>query len=186
MVSEWERRWPGCRPIGHELRTSAHATWVRFHNLPDSRRYAEEDREYAELLVRQNTVIDELVAESRNAALQVITCAWSGDATPVPREIDLECCAPASSIYWTSIEQDAGQWTHLYAGSLPWRIGVLDDLLRLVADDRTADVIIAGTDLAWLYHPYDGGADVIAASAAQRDRLKAAHRTWLSSHPRGL
>jgi hypothetical protein len=47
-------------------------------------------------------------------------------------------------------------------------------LLRYVANDHTQDVILAGQDLSWLYHPYDGGADVITASAQQRDILRSA------------
>lgn len=184
--SDWSRRWPTCRPIGHELRDGARATWVRFHSLPGSKRYAESASEYDELLGRHNTVIGALVADSASAAVQVFTCAWSSEPSPTPREVALERVAPAPSTLWASIEQEPGHWTHLYAGTLPWRTGVLDDLLRLVADDHTAGVIIASTDLSWLYHPYDGGADVIASSIEDRDRLTAAHREWLSSHPNGL
>lgn len=184
-LSEWSRRWPGCRPIGHELRDSARATWVRFHSLPGAKRHPEDEAEYDELLGRHNTVIGELVLASASAAVQVFTCAWSAESSPTPREVALERFAPAPSVLWASIER-AGSWTHLYAGTLPWRTGVLDDLLRWVADDRTADVIVASADLSWLYHPYDGGADVIASSVEERDRLKAAHRAWLSSHPHGL
>ncbi|WP_443061827.1 DUF3885 domain-containing protein [Streptomyces sp. NBC_00425] len=35
-------------------------------------------------------------------------------------------------------------------------------------------------------HPYDGGGDVFAPSAAVRDDLKAAHPDWLSTHPSGM
>ncbi|TQS31246.1 hypothetical protein FLW16_00640 [Microbispora sp. KK1-11] len=41
-------------------------------------------------------------------------------------------------------------------------------------------------DLRWLYHPYDGGADVIAPTRTERDALKERHRDWLSAHPLGL
>lgn len=185
-LSDWSRRWPACRPIGHELRSSARATWVRFHSLPGSKRHPEDASEYDELLGRHNTVIGELVLDSASAAVQVFTCAWSAESSPTAREAALARAAPTSSTLWASIEREAGSWVHLYSGTLPWRTGVLDDLLRLVADDRTADVLIASADLSRLYHPYDGGADVIASSVEERDRLKAAHRAWLSPHPHGL
>ena len=55
-------------------------------------------------------------------------------------------------------------------------------MLALVADDRTAGMIVASPSLAWLYHPYDGGGDVIAPSEAARDQLAAEHEDWLSDY----
>ncbi|WP_460523503.1 DUF3885 domain-containing protein [Flindersiella endophytica] len=37
-----------------------------------------------------------------------------------------------------------------------------------------------------LHHTYDGGADCILDTTAERDRLRAAHPGWLSRHPQGL
>jgi hypothetical protein len=50
----------------------------------------------------------------------------------------------------------------------------------------TAGIIITTADMSWLYHLYDGGADVIAATAGQRDQLRREHQEWLSAHPTGL
>ena len=41
-------------------------------------------------------------------------------------------------------------------------------------------------DLRWVYHPYDGGADVLTTLAPRRDALRARYRDWLSPHPGGL
>ncbi len=65
-------------------------------------------------------------------------------------------------------------------------VRLIDPLLRAVADDGGVDVIITDTGLRRLYHPYDGGADCILETTEERDRLKAAHRDWLSGHPGGL
>jgi hypothetical protein len=69
---------------------------------------------------------------------------------------------------------------------MPSDAPALDRLLRLVADHVTSDVIITNSELNWLYHPYDGGADIIANSAAQRDQLRTAHPDSQSAHPQGL
>ncbi|MEV0349322.1 hypothetical protein AB0H88_26390 [Nonomuraea sp. NPDC050680] len=69
---------------------------------------------------------------------------------------------------------------------MSWTITLADLLLRAVADDDCASVIIMDTDLRRLYLPYDGGADVILASPQERDALKNAHADWLSTHPLGL
>ncbi|MGI5285038.1 DUF3885 domain-containing protein [Nonomuraea polychroma] len=62
----------------------------------------------------------------------------------------------------------------------------LDALLHAVADDLCSGVIIMDTDLRRVYHPYDGGADVIMADAGERDQLKAAHVGWLPRNRHGL
>jgi hypothetical protein len=49
-----------------------------------------------------------------------------------------------------------------------------------------ANVMVMSTDVRWLYHPYDGGMDVLLPSTRERDALKARHREWLSTHPGGL
>lgn len=66
-----------------------------------------------------------------------------------------------------------------------YKSGSLDPLLRSVADDKVNGVFFAGTQLEWLYHPYDGGADVILGTSEHRNRLKAKHKSWLSKHPLG-
>jgi hypothetical protein len=58
--------------------------------------------------------------------------------------------------------------------------------LRQVADDAIANVILADVGLRWLYHPYDGGMDVILSSSGERDVLRDRHRDWPSTHPAGL
>jgi hypothetical protein len=77
-------------------------------------------------------------------------------------------------------------WWHAYLSRLPLTHDGLDPLLRVVGDDRTWGVVLAPESLEWLYHPYDGGADVLLPTAGRRDELAAAHRDWLSSHASGL
>ncbi|WP_440357023.1 DUF3885 domain-containing protein [Melissospora conviva] len=91
--------------------------------------------------------------------------------------------------YWTSVcmndEPGLESWMHLYVSRMAWSPGSLDALLRKVADDVIANVLIADLGLRWLYHPYDGGMDVLMSSNAERDALRERHRYWLSTHPAG-
>jgi hypothetical protein len=43
-------------------------------------------------------------------------------------------------------------YTQLYVEARPCRPGVIDLLLRAIADDELANVILVPTDLRWLYH----------------------------------
>jgi len=165
--------------------------WVRFHSLPESKRYAESELEHDEILRRHNTVIDQLVSEFNHAgdSLVVVTCAGSFSSLPVERG-PAERAASSDAVYWRSIRREADHddeyWSHLYADMVEWNPGELDDLLLLVADGETSDAFVASNGFEWLYHPYDGGADVIAPNASVRDRLSDEHNGWLSSHPQGL
>jgi len=67
-----------------------------------------------------------------------------------------------------------------------WQPGIFDAMLRLVADNTVANMMIADPQLDWIFHPYDGGADVILPSEDRRDSLKSQFRNWLSARSDGL
>jgi hypothetical protein len=46
----WAQRWPRTPPVGHLLRDLHRDRWVRFHSLPDSKRYPDSLEEYATIL----------------------------------------------------------------------------------------------------------------------------------------
>ncbi|MFH9554158.1 hypothetical protein [Streptomyces sp. NPDC017435] len=87
---------------------------------------------------------------------------------------------------WDDPDPDFHTHTRLYADRRRWDRCCIDGLLRAVADDALAEVFIADTELRRIRHPYDGGADVILATAAERDRARHRHTDWLPSHPVGL
>lgn len=187
-MARWNARWSPCLPIGHDLRRIHADRWVRFHSLPHSQRYAQDERQYAIVLQRHNTVLEELFAGGN---VCTITCAWSDSPQP-PARPDLDHRIHPAGRYWTSIlttddpDPEFRTYAHLYTSTARWQAGGVDLLLRAVADDQTAGVIIADTGLNRLYHPYDGGADVILTTTAETDRLRQRHSGWLSSHPAGL
>ena len=74
----------------------------------------------------------------------------------------------------------------LHVSRMTYPSDAFDALLRAAADWQVANVIIGPEDFRWLYHPYDGGADVIASTPAERDRLRADFADWLSPYPHGL
>lgn len=98
---------------------------------------------------------------------------------------------PGGVHWWTESDEDDPDpefhtHTRLYADRHPWRHGCFDELLRAVADDALAGVFVTDTGLQRVHHPYDGGADVILTTPAERDLLRAKHADWLSSRPSGL
>jgi len=190
MLDDWQERFPGCAPIAHEMKVVFRDRWVRFHSLPESKRYPEDEGEYETVLHRHNRVLGELVGAERNVVL--LTTGYSESSLPVRTCPDLAALDPDAKL-WRSVPMherdeesaDPNYW-HVFASAWDWQPGAFDPLVRLVADDVVANVMIVHPDCRWLLHPYDGGMDVIAEAAAVRGRLRAAHEDWLSSQADGL
>ncbi|AOS63948.1 DUF3885 domain-containing protein [Actinoalloteichus hymeniacidonis] len=184
LTELWDRRWPGQSKLPYELR-DARDRWVRFHALPESKRYPERESEYATVLRRHNTVLTEL---ADGGDLLLMTSGYSDG----PEQAGAAAMVPAhrDAAYWTTIciddQPPFESYLHLFVSRIPWSPGALDPLLRQVADWAIANVVVADVDLRWLYHPYDGGMDVILGSSCARDELRERHRDWLSQRSDGM
>ena len=177
------KAWPNVRPVAYELREGVPKRWLRFHSLPDSRRYPESEHDFRELLLRHNTVIEELLERHRrpgDESLMVVAPSWSESPRPDVDSRDIPGLG-ISGTYWMSLTEDDEIWTHQYVAEVKRRRGCLDGLLRLVATDEASGLIVTTPTLRWLYHPYDGGADVIVSSVEERQDLMARHPGWLPS-----
>ena len=185
MLTSWRRRFPDCEPISHELRHAFPDRWVRSHSLPESKRYPDDEVEYATLLARHNTVLGSLTHAGQTLAL--LTTGYSGTAEPT-RDDDLRELDP-QALPWRSVPMpDFGPTTywHVFASRHRWFPGGFDPIVRQVAADILANVMIVPLDCRWLLHPYDGGMDVILDSPATRDALKASFPDWLSDLASGM
>jgi hypothetical protein len=183
LDAAWAARWAETPPIAHLLRSLHPELWVRCHSLPESKRYAESDAEYATVLRRHHSVLDELAA---SGDCFVIAAGFGSEDLSAGRLSLL----PAATYWRTVTEPDDPEpepvVAQLYVSLMRYPSSELDDVLISAADWQLAWTIVAPPDLHWLYHPYDGGADVIAPSSLERDRLKGKFARWLSKHPAGL
>ncbi|MGQ4388821.1 DUF3885 domain-containing protein [Streptomyces sp. SAS_270] len=154
---------------------------MRFHSLPESKRYAQDESEYAVVLEQYNTVLDELFA---GGDVYVITPVWAAETEVPPFQTDAG--------HWQSllVEDDPAPefrtYCHLFVARRPWRHGRLDELLRDIADDKVAGVPVTDTQMRRIHHPYDGGADVFLTTSEERDQTRDRHVDWLSNHLSGL
>ena len=177
----WRQRWSECLPVAYMLKDRYRDHWVRFHSLPGSKRYANDESEYAIILERYNTVLCELFSEKD---VYVITPMWTTEpAVPQHR---------SNANYWQTLlvrddpDPEFRTYSHLFFTRRSWRYGCIDDLLREVANDKVGGVLITDTRMERIHHPYDGGADVLLPTSEERDRLRNRHVAWLSNHPSGL
>jgi hypothetical protein len=185
MLSCWDASFAHAEPMAHELRVAFPRRWVRFHSLPASKRYPENEAEYAMVLERFNSVVGSLVGPG--STLVLLLTQWQTTAHPSPPP-----AAAPDARHWRTVQRTVGEenaeliFWHIYAQARTWQAGAFDEVVRRVADDELSNVMLVAEDCRWLVHPYDGGLDVIARDEATRDELRANFSSWLSSRPDGL
>ncbi|MFC7885991.1 hypothetical protein ACFUVV_29550 [Streptomyces sp. NPDC057376] len=178
----WRDLRPSGPPVAHTFRSGYADRWVRFHTLPGSKRYPETAGEYATVLERHNAILDELFP---GTDVFVVTADWAATADGPAHHPEPRRTLHADGIHWwtdsDTADPDPDFHVHmrLYADRRPWRPGCVDELLRAVADDRLAEVFLTDTGLRRIHHPYDGGADVVLATPAERDRFANRYVEWL-------
>lgn len=193
MLDNWPIFFSDSEPVAFWLRETFPSRWVRFHSLPGSKRYPDDEGELAIVLGRQNRVLDELVGSVGSVVLLttdyrpppgIIEISDSGK--PELRAFDMD------ARHWRTVLMndpdvgfEPGNCWDVFASEWQWRPGRLDPVLRLVADNRVSNVMVVDPGCKWLFHPYDGGMDLILESPAARDRIKSAHADWLSLRPDG-
>jgi hypothetical protein len=184
----WQEQFPNTLPMADNLKELWVDRWVRFHSLPESKRYAQTPEEQAIILERHNTVIEDLNVS--RSSLFLVTSQWTATSKPDVNREELNTLDP-NAVLWKTLplhelaHDDDLMFLHLFVSSWEWRKGVIDSILALVADDKLGNSMIISIVDQWLYHPYDGGADVILKSTSDRDKLKQKYFMWLSKHPLG-
>ena len=188
LTKFWDSEFDGFAPEAHNLKHEYKNRWVRFHSLPESKRYPENEQEYLEVFRRHNTVLQELCGEKGN--ILVVLPEYSESKLPTKPEAELTSLFPAAE-YWRSLEQYEGDddhelYWHLHVSEVQFSGSELDHLFRMVANDEVGNIMIICPSKGVVFHPYDGGADIVLASTEQRDLLKEKHHEWLSVHPEGF
>lgn len=186
--TSWARFHHGQRPVGWMLREDGAANWVRFHSLPQSKRYAATDEERSIILTRQNSLAMEVLGDETCWLIQTQWVSPPGetdvadqyDPFRATRELGLEMAFE----FLVDDGEESRPW-RTYAGHTAWLPGRFDDLLLSIADEKAGPTIWMGSNGA-LFAPYDGGVDLFLSELSEVNRLKQQHADWLSDHPLGL
>lgn len=143
----------------------------------------------ATVLERHNKLIGTLMGGQRSLVL--LSTEYSEVASPTRSEL-AEHASCQKEAPWRSVamhdlgdDWDEPTYWHVFGSEVAWCVGAIDDVLRLVAVDRVTNVMLISSQ-GWLYHPYDGGADVILPTKAARHQIASEFSSWLSNHPAGL
>lgn len=192
----WDSYYPGHHPIGYMMRGTGAQYWLRFHSLPESKRYAETENERRILLCRQNELAEEILGQDVPCWLVQTCWGWSDRVNEKRVEItaDMDMFKPCRDFGLTFSHrfiEETGEpddevisW-NVYSTSTTWQSGKFDSLLLAIAADQVAPILWMSGSGA-VFAPYDGGIDLFLAHRADVERLAVQHADWLPSHPLGL
>lgn len=169
--------------MGFLLREKYSDRWFRIHTLPGSKRHPDDEDEMAEILRRHRTVLGDIVG---SVPLVLVLTGYSETPQPVLSDQWLQEHYPASQPFTTMLMDDSATYWHFFMVERNWEPFMFDALLRRIAQDTIANVAITPLDLTSVYAPYDGGADIILSSSAERDAVKNRYAPSLSPLPSGL
>ncbi len=167
----WAESYPKTPPIGYLFKHNLPERWVRFHSLPESKRYAETKAEWDILLQRQNDILDYLIPQNTEIKV-VINSINSGHF--LFQMFDFENIGV--------LIHDEMTFQSFVAETI-WQSGGLNPLLIEIADDNIRAFIIAPD---CIIAPYDGGVDVILKDNSTKNALKIKFSDWLSQREDGL
>lgn len=174
---KWQHKWPNIDLAN--IRDYDKNRWVRFHTLPNSKRYPEDSSELEQILTKHNMLLQEL---HPGPSICIVITHWLTHESELKR-IDLNQKIGDFEVVWETDNINVKEST---VSQISWQNPALNDLLIAVTNDQLANVILAPENLEWLYHPYDGGVDIVVSSVEQRDSLRSKYRSWLSSRSDGL
>ena len=184
FASQWARFHPVGPPVAHILRQAEPETWVRFHSLPLSKRYATSKREKLIVLDRANKLASKVLGE--NSRCWLVQAKYDyGDAandadaygTIAEYRLNFEFKHPP-------FEDDCAY--RIFAARVIWSAGAFNDLISKLADDELRHIMWVSVATGAAFAPYDGGTDLFLRTAAKVAKLKVEFSDWLSDHPDGL
>ena len=192
FYSFWQLHFPNCPPVAYLFRYELADRWFRFHSLPESKRYAENEKESAELLNRQNTALLDMIGVERDCVL--VSGSYSSEVPaetvcPALNRFDFREFLRLSTQEFNPMELQPDQeeeYLYLSFAMHKLRLGSLDEILLCVADEKIVNFFIVDTKRERIFAPYDGGVDVVLKDSKERDAFKEKYKAWLSNHPQGL
>lgn len=125
-----------------------------------------------------------------NHSYLLLTTGYSTNAKKPSKDKKLERLNLQTNL-WLSIsiaeenDEKPFYW-HIYFDKKNWEAKSVNKLFLLIADDKIRNIIFYSFEKNIVYHPYDGGADLIFENSQLRDFYKEKYKDWLSNLPSGL
>jgi len=181
---EWEKTYKDLPPISYILRENIKDHWFRIHSLPDSKRYAENEKKTEIILERHNDIATEVLGLDEDCL--IIIGLHGGKKNQI--KIDYSWSNNLNFVYFgeTKIEENPDFFIFQYASFEKWKKNKFDTILLDVANFKTGPVMFINTKNLNIYAPYDGGSDIFIPDPTKKENSRLKYKNWLSNHPEGL
>lgn len=175
-------------PIGFVLRSIYKDIWLRFHSLPDSKRYPESEEEMQEVVHRAKTVANALFEPDE--PIIVLTSNWYFEDTEYPESVQIigEPTQSGSAVFRVnkaSVAPEFDDYFITWAREDAWPPAYFEKLVREVAVGNEALICFISPRSGNICYPYDGGMDIFVPSEAQRQSFSL-QSDWRSKLISGL
>ncbi len=188
----WNSKYTEAAPVSYLFRHYYPDRWFRIHNLPDSKRYAENDNERAIILDRQNEIIADLLGDNSFCFItgQYISQngndshLWFKDSAFFSKMSFVELDTVDLHFYDSECEEETLYRPYVFSKQL-WHNKSFDDILISIASGESVAFMLCMENNC-IIAPYDGGMDIILENETLRDIYKAKYSDWLSYREDGL
>ncbi len=182
----WRERIGATPPVGYLLRSAFAERWIRFHALPEAKRYAQTRGERETIIRRAGAIAGQVLGSEAACWLVANEHVEPGAEASLTLSLDGGHVLDLA-FGWreAGAQQEDGEW-RCYARQCIWRPGAFDLLLARIADGREHGLLWVDRDSCNVFAPYDGGFDVIAGDPADALALADRFGDWRSARPDGL
>ncbi|MCH2546923.1 MAG: hypothetical protein MK052_04845 [Alphaproteobacteria bacterium] len=176
----WQKKFSGIPPLGYLLRENFGSRWIRFHSLPESKRYAENDQEMSIILNRATILANEVLGTDQ-CSLFVSYPDYNNEQASNSKKAAKNIYNLDQSFSWQQADEDeALHWTTYWA-STHWNTDAFSPLIKKIADDNEYPVVWLSNASLEVFAPYDGGFDIICKTPERISQLQEKYADWMSS-----
>jgi hypothetical protein len=189
----WANNFPKIPPINHLFKHHLKERWLRIHSLPEAKRYAETDEEWAVLLERQNTLFTDLMPN--DTKICIVSGIYSNadkvfekdvfDTLPYSKVLTFKELDPLDMHAISGDWHDEGvKFTPCFAEEI-YAPHKFDSILKSIANDEWR-LFFLDPQSHTIIAPYDGGVDIIFGDKHPLSIFKEKYKNWLSKREDGL
>lgn len=181
----WQSEFGDIAPRGHLLRGAVGDRWVRFHSLPDGKRYAETEDEHLELQRRHLAVATALFTAGEPLYVFRAHEAEARLRGKARHQLAGRQFREAVAVLPNGAQTDDAEHHYVRALVTRWKPDFFEAAIRLLADWREVGVSWVSPATRNILCPYDGGMDVFTFSVAPME-LRSRFAAWGSTRSDGL